>query len=226
MKLFTRPRSAWMNSSPANFRKRSIRSKKAAELDPKFTWAYTGMAAMAQNLGKPADALNYMKQAMQYVDNMTEREHFATGVCTIADRGLAELRAGIYATCYALSRGSRGTEQSFDLLYAVAQRAQGFGSGQTRSGDCSQGSWPRLNLAFISAFAGDFAGSEKEAHAALSINPKAAQGYLVLAEAQLGQGQVENANLIRITSLKALGRTPHPRRPAGLADLRVPGQAR
>jgi tetratricopeptide (TPR) repeat protein len=52
---------------------------------------------------------------------------------------------------------------------------------------------PLLNLAFISAFAGDFAASEKEGRLALSISPSAAQGYLVLAEAQLGQGQIDKA---------------------------------
>src|SRR6202041_3698893 len=52
---------------------------------------------------------------------------------------------------------------------------------------------PRLNLSFISSFAGDFAAGEKEALAALEINPSAAQGYLVLAEAQLGQGQIDKS---------------------------------
>jgi tetratricopeptide (TPR) repeat protein len=51
----------------------------------------------------------------------------------------------------------------------------------------------RLNLAFIYTFAGDFAASEKEARTALEMSPAAAQGYLVLAEAQMGQGQIEKA---------------------------------
>jgi tetratricopeptide (TPR) repeat protein len=57
-----------------------------------------------------------------------------------------------------------------------------------------KGVGPRLNLAFIRSFAGDFEGSEKEARTALSLNPKAWPGYLVLAEAQMGQGQLENAS--------------------------------
>ena len=51
----------------------------------------------------------------------------------------------------------------------------------------------RLNLGFISTFAGDFAASEKEARTALEISPTAAQSYLVLAEAQLGQGEIDKA---------------------------------
>src|ERR1700733_13898228 len=50
--------------------------QKAAELDPKFARAYTGMAAMDQNLGKQADAVKYMKLAMEHVDRMTERERY------------------------------------------------------------------------------------------------------------------------------------------------------
>ena len=51
----------------------------------------------------------------------------------------------------------------------------------------------RLNLAFISSFAGDFAAGEREARTALSINPRPRRDILVLAEAQLGQGQIDKA---------------------------------
>ena len=76
----------------------------------------------------------------------------------------------------------------------------------------------RLNLAFISAFAGDFVRSEKEAHAALEISPKAAQGYLLLAEAQLGQGQTRSAedNYHQLGKCGALGASTAA---GGLADL-------
>jgi predicted Ser/Thr protein kinase len=50
--------------------------QKAAKLDPKFARAYTGMAAMAQNLGRPREATEYMKLAMEHVDRMTERERY------------------------------------------------------------------------------------------------------------------------------------------------------
>jgi tetratricopeptide (TPR) repeat protein len=76
----------------------------------------------------------------------------------------------------------------------------------------------RLNLAFISSFAGDFALSEKEARAALQISPSAAQGYLVLAEAQLGRGQIEKAaeGYRQLAEFGPLGLSTAA---AGLADL-------
>jgi Tfp pilus assembly protein PilF len=74
----------------------------------------------------------------------------------------------------------------------------------------------RLNLGYIEAFAGDFADSEKEAHTALGINPKAAQGYLVLAEALIGQAQIDKA-AEAYRQLQSLGAASTAT--AGLADL-------
>jgi tetratricopeptide (TPR) repeat protein len=51
--------------------------KKAAEIDPSFARAYSGMAAMAQNLGRTQEAEQYINLAMQHVDRMTERERVA-----------------------------------------------------------------------------------------------------------------------------------------------------
>jgi tetratricopeptide (TPR) repeat protein len=77
---------------------------------------------------------------------------------------------------------------------------------------------PRVNLAFISAFAGDFARSEKEARSALEINPKAAQGFLVLAEAQLGEGEIDKA-AATFHTLEGFGPVAASTATAGLADL-------
>jgi tetratricopeptide (TPR) repeat protein len=51
----------------------------------------------------------------------------------------------------------------------------------------------RENLSFLDSFGGDFQNGEREARAALEINPSSEVGYLVLAEAQLGQGQISQA---------------------------------
>src|SRR5580658_9707783 len=168
--------------------------QKAAELDPKFTWAYTGMAAMSQNLGKPEDALKYMKLAMQHEDNMTEREKYR-------DRGLYYRVAGDWQNCVQeytqlVTRypADRVGQNNLATCYTqLRNAAKALEAAQHAVEIVPKGVGPRLNLAFISAFAGDFAASEREGRTALTISPSAAQGFLVLAEAQLGQGEIDRA---------------------------------
>ena len=168
--------------------------QKAAELDPKFARAYTGMAAMAQNLGRPGDAVKYMKLAMEHVDRMTERERYR-------NRGMFYYATGDWQNCvqeytqlvahYPADRVGQNNLASCSVQLRNAPKA--LEAAQHAVEIVPKGVGPRLNLAFISAFAGDFAESEKEARIALQISPSAAQGHLVLAEALLGQGQIEKA---------------------------------
>ena len=193
--------------------------QKAAALDPKLTWAYTGMAAMAQNLGRPEDAVKYMQQAMQYVDNMTEREQYR-------DRGLYYRVTGDWQNCVQeytrlVTRypADRVGQNNLSICYTQLRNApKALEAAKRAVAIVPKGVGPRLNLAFISAFAGDFVGSEREARVALSINPKAAQGYLVLAEAQLGQGQIENASQ-SYRQLESFGPDAASTATVGLADL-------
>ncbi len=168
--------------------------QKAAQLDPKFARAYTGMAAMAQNLGRSKDAVEYMKLAMEHVDRMTERERYR-------NRGLYYLTTGDWNNCVQeytqlVTRypADRVGQNNLASCYTQLRNApKALEAAQHAVQIVPRGVGQRLNLSFISSFAGDFAAGEKEARAALEINPKAAQGYLVLAEAQLGQGQIEKA---------------------------------
>lgn len=193
--------------------------QKAAELDPKFARAYTGMAAMAQNLGRPGDALKYMKLAMENVDRMTERERFR-------NQGLYYLTTGDWQKCVQqyselVTRypADRVGQNNLASCYTQLRNApKALEAAQHAVEITPRGVGQRLNLAFISAFAGDFSRSEKEAHAGLEISPKAAQGYLVLAEAQLGQGQIKEADesYQRLKTFGALGVSTAA---DGLADL-------
>ena len=158
--------------------------QKAAQLDPNFTWPYTGMAAMDQNLGKSEDAVKYMKLAMEHVDNMTEREAYR-------DRGLYYLTTGDWQDCVQeytqlVTRfpADRVGQNNLATCYTQLRNApKALEAAKQAVEIVPKGVGPRLNLAFISSFAGDFADSEKEAQTALAINPNAALGYLVMAEA-------------------------------------------
>jgi eukaryotic-like serine/threonine-protein kinase len=193
--------------------------QKAAELDPKFARAYTGMAAMAQNLGRPGDAVKYMKLAMEHVDRMTERERYR-------NRGLYYLTTGDWQKCVQeytqlVTRypADRVGQNNLASCYAQLRNApKALEAAQHAVEIVPKGVGPRLNLAFISSFAGDFAGSEKEARTALGISPSAAQAYLVLAEALLGQGQIEKA-AEQYHQLEKSGPLGVSTAAAGLADL-------
>jgi len=193
--------------------------QKAAQLDPKFARAYTGMAAMAQNLGRPGDAVKYMNLAMEHVDRMTERERFR-------NRGLYYLTKGDWQKCvqeytqlvthYPADRVGQNNLASCYTQLRDAPKA--LEAAQHAVGIVPKGVGQRLNLAFISAFAGDFSASEKEARTALEISPSAAQGYLVLAEAQLGEGEIEKA-AESYRQLEKSGPLGASTATAGLADL-------
>lgn len=193
--------------------------QKAAQLDPNFARAYTGMAAMDQNLGKPEDAVKYMKLAMQHEDDMTDREKYRY-------RGLYFLTTGAWQDCVTqysnLVKAYPADRVGWNNLatcYTQLRNAPKAQEAAKRAVEIvPKGVGQRLNLAFIDAFAGDFAASEKEANTALGINPSAAQGYLVLAEAQLGQGQIDKATA-SYQKLETFGPAATSTAAAGLADL-------
>ncbi len=193
--------------------------QKAAELDPKFARPYTGMAVMSQNLGKPGDAVKYMKMAMQNVDSMTERERYR-------DRGMYYVIAGDWQNCVKENTqlvthfpADRVGQWNLASCYAQLRNApKALEAAQQSVAIVPKGVGPRVNLSFISSFAGDFAAGEKEALAGLAINPSAAQGLLVLAEAQLGEGEIDKAT-DSYHRLEKIGALPASTAASALADL-------
>ncbi len=193
--------------------------QKAAAMDPNFTWAYTGMAAMAQDLGRPEDAVKYMNLAMEHIDNMTERERYR-------DRGLYYRITGDWQDCtqqytklVTLYPADRVGWNNLSVCYTQLRNAPKALEAARKAVEIVPGGvGQRLNLAFVSAFAGDFAASEKEARTALQMNPSAAQGYLSLAEAAVGLGQTaQSADAYR--KLETFGAAWASTANAGLADL-------
>ena len=65
---------------------------KAVQLDPKFGLGYQGLAVMSRNMGRLQDAERVRREALRYLDKMTERERYAT-------RGYYYIRTGDYQQC-------------------------------------------------------------------------------------------------------------------------------
>jgi tetratricopeptide (TPR) repeat protein/predicted Ser/Thr protein kinase len=167
---------------------------KAVELDPNFARAYSGMAAVAGNLGREQDAEKYAKLAMEHVDRMTERERYRV-------RGQYYIRAENWQKC---------VEEYSDLL----KQYPADNAGQTNLAACLAGMYDmprameearravqnapkdlvaRMNFSLFACYAGDFQTCEREAREVLRQNPSYEEGYLDLAYAQQGQSQLPQA---------------------------------
>jgi Flp pilus assembly protein TadD/predicted Ser/Thr protein kinase len=168
--------------------------QKAAQLDPKFARAYTGMAAMDQNMGKTSEAVKYMKLAMANVDRMTERERYRNQGLYYLTLGDSQNCVQQYNLLVAKYPADRVGQNNLANCYAQLRNApKALIAARHAVEIVPKGAGPRQNLAFISAFAGDFAAAEKEARVSLEISPTAAQGRLVLAEALIGEGKMKDA---------------------------------
>jgi len=192
---------------------------KAAQLDPNFARAYSGMAAMAGNLGRQKDAEKYINLAMAHLDRMTEREryrlrgffYFTTGNWQKCVEEYSELlkrypvdNVGYQnvAGCYLGLRNLPATVEAARHSVEIAPKSV----------------LQRLNLSFYSTYAGDFQGGEREARTALAQDPTVEYGYVALAEAEVGRGEMAQAaeNYRKLAELSPLGTSMAA---AGLADL-------
>ena len=190
--------------------------KKAAQIDPSFARAYSGMAAMAQNLGRTQEAEQYINLAMKHVDRMTERERYRF-------RGQYYMNMGDWQKCveeytqlmerYPVDRVGQNNLAS--CLVSARRAPQAVEAARRAVELVPKGAGQRFNLAFISSFAGDFAAGEREARETLKLAPSLGLTYLPLAEAQLGQGQLQQA----VESYRTLEKSDPSIARVGFADL-------
>jgi eukaryotic-like serine/threonine-protein kinase len=191
---------------------------KVAEMDPNFARAYSGISSAYGNMGRRTEAEKYAKLAMQHTDRMTERERYRL-------RGFYYLYNGNWQKC---------VEEYSELV----NKYPGDNIGHNNLATCYSQlrDWPKAieqaredvkihpeaaglgNLALFSSYGSDFKGGEREARRLQQMIPSFEYGYLSLAFAQVGQGQVEQAaesyrQMAKISPLGASMAT------SGLADL-------
>jgi serine/threonine protein kinase len=164
---------------------------KAVDLDPKFGLAYAGMAIASRNLDKQEDAETYARESLNHLDGMTPRERLRT-------RGLFFFVTSNYPSC---------VKEYSDLVARYAADA----AARNNLALCSTylRDWPqalsqmravvkilpgralyRENLATYLSYSSDFQAGETEARA---IQNPGLFGLLALAFAQIGQGQLAQA---------------------------------
>ncbi len=193
--------------------------QKATQLDPNMGRAYSGIAAVYANTGRPQDALRYYQSALSKIGRMTEREKIRTRssyylAVRNPDKAIDELdllvkkfpsdTAGIsnLALAYFYRR---------DMVHAIELARRYL---EIYPKNVPQ----RNNLGLYAMYAGDFDTAIREQQEALKLNPEFELAYVGMALSQLGKGQLADAaaTYARLERLSPRGASMAAQ---GLADL-------
>ena len=173
---------------------------RAVELDPNFGAAYGGMASASYNLDRRQDAEKHLKEALNHLDSMTERERYRT-------RGYYYLITDDYPACVkeygdlvarypadASARNNRSVCFSYlrDIPSALEEIRQCVRILPNRT-------LYQQNLALYLAYGSDYPAAETQARA---VQQPGLFALLPLAFAQIGQGRAADAE----DTYRALGK--------------------
>jgi eukaryotic-like serine/threonine-protein kinase len=192
---------------------------KAIDIDQNFGQAYVGMAVISRNLGQQQDAEKYIRNALNHIDRMTEREKLRT-------RGQYYYILGNYQKCVT-EYGTMISQYPADTtalntiaLCSTYLRNMPKAIEEVRKAAAIFPKRPlyRFNIAVYESYAGDFQAAERDARTFLEMAPSFANGPIALVFAQLGQGQFAQAveSYQRLSKVSNLGASVAT---SGLADL-------
>jgi tetratricopeptide (TPR) repeat protein len=178
-------------ASKGKFEEARSRYTKAVELDPKFGIGYQALASVSQGLGNLQDAEKYIKEALRYLDNMTERERYTT-------RGAFDFLSGDYQQCVKeysdlIARYNADVAGHNNLalcLTYLRKMPEALNEMRRVVELVPKQAVFRANLALYANYASDFQTAEEEAR---KIDEPDAKSVLALAFAQLGQNRVTQA---------------------------------
>src|SRR5262249_47914602 len=145
---------------------------KAIELDPNFARAYAGLSGTANDLGRPADAEEYIKMAKEDLDRINKREWYHT-------RGFYYLIAGNYPKCVEEYStlvnqypADRVGQSDLAWCYAYLRNFPKAVEAARKAEEIApKGALEHVNLAFFSSFTGDFEGDDRNARTAHRVIP-------------------------------------------------------
>ena len=170
----------------------------ALKRDANFGPAYSGLAMLSLNEGRPEEAERHAREAIRHLDRMTEREgSHARGLLTWLPVTIrVALRIGDLVARFPQDTGGRNNlalcaSKARDLTKAVDEMRRTVEILPKRS-------LYRGNLSLYAGYSSNLQLAEQEARASLELGG-AYYGWLSLAFAQLAQGQVPQA----ITLLKS-----------------------
>jgi serine/threonine protein kinase/tetratricopeptide (TPR) repeat protein len=204
--------------SRGNFEEAETSYQQALKLDPSFGLAYQGLAAMSRNLGKVEDSEKYSKEAIRFLDKMTERERFSARAYyyrTINDtrecaREYGELLARYPADAVAHSQRAiclASLNQTREAVDEIRRAVELVPNHMVY----------RINLAVLANAAGEFETVDEQIKAMPKQDPRA---MIALAYSQIARGMVKEATA---TYEAAIPMNPRigTYAVAGLGDVRI-----
>lgn len=175
---------------------------KAAELDPNFARAYAGISVVDGNLGRRQDAEKYAKLAMEHVDRLTERERYRIrGLYYIATQNWQQCIDEYSHLVQLYPADITGQENLAACYGSLYNMPKAFEEARQAVALAPKNLMARMNFFLLACFTGDFKSCEGGGQQVIRDNPSYHEGYLVLAYALQGQGQMEKAS----QTYKALG---------------------
>jgi tetratricopeptide (TPR) repeat protein len=191
---------------------------KAAALDPNFARAYSGMTSAALKLDQQQEADKYIKQAMEHVDRMTDRERYRV-------RGFYYMTSGNWKKCSEeytqLISNYPGDNIAHNNLGVCLSQMRNLPKAAEEARldlQTNPNATAAANLSLFSSYSGDFPAGQQEALQIEQKYPSFEYGYLAQAFAELGQGQLSQAGdaYQKLKTISPLGGSMSA---SGLADL-------
>src|SRR5262245_70716 len=192
---------------------------KATHIDSDLGVAYSGMAVAAGALGLQQEAEKYIKLALAHLDSMTERERYRTRSSYYVLIGNHQKCVEEYNSQLARFPSDATAHNNLALcLTQLRQMPEAHQEARKASLILPKRTIYRTNVALYASYASDFASGEREARAVQVLDPSIHLGYISLAFAQLGLGELGQAEETyeKLEKISTLGSSYAL---AGLADL-------
>jgi eukaryotic-like serine/threonine-protein kinase len=166
---------------------------KAAELDPNFARAYSGMTSAALKLDQLQDAEKYIKLAMEHVDRMTDRERYRVRGSYYVTTGNWQKCTEEYKELVTHYPGDNIAHNNLAVCFGQLRNLPQAVEEARRDLATNPNATAAANLSLLLSYFGDFQSGENEARRVQQSYPSFEYGYLALAFAQLGRGQLSQA---------------------------------
>ncbi|MGB2765028.1 MAG: protein kinase [Candidatus Aminicenantaceae bacterium] len=187
--------------------------------DPDFGRAYSGLAIVYRNLGKPQEAEKYFQEAFARINLMSEREkHRTRGGYFLRNRDLKKAIEEYGELVKKFPADSAGNS-NLALVYFFARDMKGAVEQALKSVELyPRNITPRYNLVWYAIGAGDFELAEEHAQKVLEINPEHEKVFICLALIELVQNRPDQA-AEKYRQLEAMSSWGASKATTGLADL-------